>query len=254
MNVPGRQLTGMLSTWLFPRIHAHSFDFLSPLLHLHATTRVLLCMRQLALFLHVTTRVCLHTTTRVHCARLLPHVAHENSCYCLLRCFPLLLALVPRRDRSLSPPREQRQRRARSLDRGRARYDDGQGGGDDGDHADRARARGTNHRENNGQSFRDGASSSVRSACVICLGRHQHDVLRCTAQYFHGTTQPTRATRSRSNSDSILLRGSKARICLHFNLPKGCRYSASDAHPLHECTGCGSTAHGAQRCSVGQKA
>lgn len=158
------------------------------------------------------------------------------------------------RSRSASPRRGTSSWRGSSwrYDRDRARDDRDRDRTSDrdrrGDHRNRA--------SGPAQPFRSDAHPAARGACVICLGRHDHGgaIHKCRAQFLYNTSRPTRCTRAGSNLEDVVVRLTKDVVCLHFNLQKGCSYRAAGSHPLHECSGCGSTAHNAQACPAGKDA
>ena len=83
-------------------------------------------------------------------------------------------------------------------------------------------------------------------ACPICLGRHRHHVGECRApQMWNGK----RATCTRSETGKIL---NKYRVvlCADWQRPGRCR--EMDQGHVHECSGCGSTEHGADSCKHAQ--
>lgn len=134
------------------------------------------------------------------------------------------------RDRSRSPPRKRGRskspsRRRQSPTAPKAKYD-----------------KPTSQR---GQSFRNGASRKDLAACAICLGRQPHRVRDCNAEK---TWDGARA-RCRRN-DARIINPSGLTLCCDWQREDGCRSSSHDER--HECSGCGATDHGAQRCKRAQ--
>lgn len=86
-----------------------------------------------------------------------------------------------------------------------------------------------------------------RSACPTCLGRFQHDVRNCASETLWDG-HPAHCTRS---SDGTLTNPKGHPVCTDWQRPFGCRLRHAAA--LHECSGCGSSDHGAQACSKTQK-
>ncbi|KAJ7648790.1 hypothetical protein DFH06DRAFT_996905, partial [Mycena polygramma] len=97
--------------------------------------------------------------------------------------------------------------------------------------------------------FQQGTSQSDGvSACAICLGRHRHNVRECkSATLWNGTTP----ARTKRNADGRLVNSRKEVICLGWQRVSGCELNHASRH---ECSGCGSTNHGAQKCHLAQKA
>ncbi|KAJ6482382.1 hypothetical protein DFH09DRAFT_950140, partial [Mycena vulgaris] len=84
------------------------------------------------------------------------------------------------------------------------------------------------------------------SACAVCLGRHRHDVRACNSStLWNGSTQ----ARAKRNPEGKLTNGRRELICLAWQR-SGCELNHVS---LHECSGCGSPNHGAQKCHLAQK-
>lgn len=101
------------------------------------------------------------------------------------------------------------------------------------------------HSTNSTTDFRSGAEENLdRLVCAICLSRAPHNVRICRAtRRWDGA--PTLYCR---NSDSRITDSRGNVICSDWQRPKGCH---STRH-RHECSGCGSTKHGAQDCPSAQ--
>ena len=86
------------------------------------------------------------------------------------------------------------------------------------------------------------------SICAICLGRHPHDVAKCSSStlWNGGTARCSRNDRGR------IVNPHGVEVCTEFQREQGCT-SRSSRH-VHECSGCGKSTHGADTCSLAQKA
>ncbi|KAJ6568000.1 hypothetical protein DFH09DRAFT_918220 [Mycena vulgaris] len=100
----------------------------------------------------------------------------------------------------------------------------------------------------NHPSFRQGARASDGVApCAVCLGRYRDNVGQCNATVlWNGST----ASRARRNAKGHLINPNDDIICLFWQKSSSCNLNHSSRH---ECSGCGSPAHGAQACSLAQK-
>ena len=97
------------------------------------------------------------------------------------------------------------------------------------------------------QVFQPGASR-CHSACTICLGRFPHHVAKCTsATLWSGG--PAYCTK---NGTSQLVNPKGLVLCTDWQKPSGCNSTGHDSK--HECSGCGKSDHGAQRCPQAEKA
>ncbi|KAF8149508.1 hypothetical protein B0H34DRAFT_635480, partial [Crassisporium funariophilum] len=85
------------------------------------------------------------------------------------------------------------------------------------------------------------------SACAVCLGRHRHDIGKCVSD----TLWDGAPSRCRRNERGRLVNPEGVILCSDWQRPQGCS-SASPNH-VHECSGCGRKAHGAQACARAQK-
>jgi hypothetical protein len=84
------------------------------------------------------------------------------------------------------------------------------------------------------------------SRCPMCLGRHQHNIFKCSADKLWDGKAPTRCTR---NHRGFLNNPSGTELCNDWQKPNGCTLAT---HPnKHECSGCGEASHGAQECPLG---
>ncbi|KAJ7053021.1 hypothetical protein C8F01DRAFT_997293 [Mycena amicta] len=95
--------------------------------------------------------------------------------------------------------------------------------------------------------FQQGTTrSDGLSACAVCLGRHRHSVRDCNSPtLWNGSTK----AHSKRNADGRLVNAQGDALCLNWQ-----RSSCESNHSSHhECSGCGSTNHGAQKCHLTQK-
>ena len=100
------------------------------------------------------------------------------------------------------------------------------------------------------QGFSSGAEQIRHPPCAVCLGRHQHTIITCTAKSTWNSAHQTCATRI--NRDLCLRKGGRA-ICFDWQRRNGC-LGKSTSHALHICSGCTATTHGAFTCSRAEKA
>lgn len=96
-------------------------------------------------------------------------------------------------------------------------------------------------------SFRSGDSSKPLSACLICLGRHKHQVGSCNARTLWDGKTEARCRRE-GNSKQILNPTGKV-LCGDWQRESGCVGSNHN----HECSGCGQLSHGAQKCHLADR-
>ena len=94
-------------------------------------------------------------------------------------------------------------------------------------------------------SFRSSRGSSF-SVCAVCLGRHQHNVSKCSAT----TLWNGGPVGCKRDKDGYLVNLQDQRLCIDFQRPRSC---SSPSHK-HYCSGCGSREHGAHACHLAQKA
>ncbi|KAJ7855433.1 hypothetical protein B0H13DRAFT_1641909, partial [Mycena leptocephala] len=90
------------------------------------------------------------------------------------------------------------------------------------------------------------ASDGV-SACAVCLGRHRHNVGQCSSAVLWNASTAARTKRNKNNQ---LINPNNDIICLFWQKPDGCNLNHANRH---KCSGCGSPAHGAQKCPLAQK-
>lgn len=135
----------------------------------------------------------------------------------------------------VSPTKGPRQKRAR------------QEGGDQGEEASKAGTR-PFKRQKSGSSLPQGSSTQTSlSACTRCLGRHPHDVANCPATTLWDKSTPVRCD---WNKQKRLVNPKGTVLCSDWQRRQGCK---SDSHSFrHECSGCGSTEHGAQSCQLAE--
>ncbi|KAJ7907288.1 hypothetical protein B0H13DRAFT_1618466, partial [Mycena leptocephala] len=96
--------------------------------------------------------------------------------------------------------------------------------------------------------FQQGTSpSDGLSACALCLGRHRHNVRECRSATLWTGATPARCKR---NGEGRLVNRNDAVICLNWQRAAGCELNHASRH---ECSGCGSPSHGAQKCHLAQK-
>ena len=89
-------------------------------------------------------------------------------------------------------------------------------------------------------------TSSFKSMCPKCLGRHPHQVHECNEPNLSDGS-PAYAFR---NSDNRLTDGKGNVLCSDWQRPNGCSLPHKSAK--HECSGCGNASHGAQKCHRAQ--
>lgn len=95
--------------------------------------------------------------------------------------------------------------------------------------------------------FPASTSGRVYSACAVCLGRHPHKIVECSAPTIWDKSLPTLALRS----NKILSLRDGRPICADWQRSSGCSSSRHDNR--HICSGCASPSHGAQECPRAQK-
>ncbi|KAF8129358.1 hypothetical protein EV363DRAFT_1169125 [Boletus edulis] len=89
-------------------------------------------------------------------------------------------------------------------------------------------------------------SQHTKSACPLCLGRHPHDINRCTIEHLWDGT-PAYARRS---PEGRLIDPAGDVLCNDWQKPQGCSRPHNNAK--HVCSGCGSPSHGTQKCPKAQ--
>lgn len=90
---------------------------------------------------------------------------------------------------------------------------------------------------------------TTSSVCTVCLSRHFHDMRNCCAlQTWNGL-----AARCSRNNKGRLENPDGVELCIDWQWEGTCQ-SVNEYHYRYECTGCGSTEHGARNCPEAQKA
>jgi hypothetical protein len=99
------------------------------------------------------------------------------------------------------------------------------------------------------QGFRDDARDQpprVYSPCTLCLGRHKHNVWSCASPTLWDL-QPARCVKVNGR----LQNPAGVVLCSDWQAGK----CDSPSHTAkHECSGCGSSSHGAHKCHLAEKA
>lgn len=91
------------------------------------------------------------------------------------------------------------------------------------------------------------STQSSLSACTRCLRRHPHDIANCAATTLWDKNTPVRCE---WNKQKRLVNPKGTVLCSDWQRRQGCK---SSSHPFrHECSGCGSTEHGAQTCQLAE--
>lgn len=96
--------------------------------------------------------------------------------------------------------------------------------------------------------FQGGAASSGHHACALCLGRFAHNIHKCKSDLLWDNKTPTSCRRS---AEGRLVNAQGLQLCYDWQRPNGCASTSKDH--IHECSGCGNTDHGAQKCPRGQE-
>ena len=93
------------------------------------------------------------------------------------------------------------------------------------------------------RSYTNPHGERVRSVCIICLSQREHNVARCNS-----TTLASGglAHCSRNELGRVVNNETGVEICRNFNIG---RCSSKGPGHVHECSGCGSKDHNAQKCS-----
>ncbi|KAF8351021.1 hypothetical protein F5887DRAFT_935570 [Amanita rubescens] len=85
------------------------------------------------------------------------------------------------------------------------------------------------------------------TACAVCLGWHPHKISECRAVTLWNGKAAARCTK---DDEGQLIDPHRKPICLDWQRTTGCHRGS---HPdQHQCSGCGSSRHGAQRCPLAQ--
>ncbi|KZV78843.1 hypothetical protein EXIGLDRAFT_783169 [Exidia glandulosa HHB12029] len=98
-----------------------------------------------------------------------------------------------------------------------------------------------------GAHFQTDAANAGHSACVICLGRHTHNVATCTSDTLHGTTKKAATTRRGGVLTNIT---NNTAVCLRYNVRGACNAMGAGHNGAHDCSGCGKAGHSAQACTA----
>src|SRR5579872_7051436 len=101
------------------------------------------------------------------------------------------------------------------------------------------------------QRFRQQTPETTSSlpACPTCLGREKHPIRFCRKEHLWNGNSKARCTRT---NDCKLVDGAGRFLCINWNQSLGCKDTT--ARHIHECSGCGDKSHGAQQCSLAEKA
>jgi hypothetical protein len=89
----------------------------------------------------------------------------------------------------------------------------------------------------------------ARSACPVCLSRKRHHIRQCRALTLWNNKDEARCSRT---ADGYIVDKAGRTLCSDWNQIIGCAKKSSQH--IHECSGCGKTSHGAQDCSLAEKA
>jgi hypothetical protein len=94
-----------------------------------------------------------------------------------------------------------------------------------------------------------GQATSTFSACTLCLGRHRHNIAICASTTLWDKQTPAYCVRNEINR---LVNSKGFVLCSNWQRPNGCTNTTHDSR--HECSGCGKSDHGAQKCPRAEKA
>ena len=89
----------------------------------------------------------------------------------------------------------------------------------------------------------------VLSACPICLSRKRHQLRECQATTLWDGQHKTRCSRT---DDGRIIDNKGRILCSNWNQSIGCKDKTT--RHIHECSGCGDASHGAQECTLAEKA
>lgn len=92
--------------------------------------------------------------------------------------------------------------------------------------------------------FPTSAAKKTHLTCAICLKQHQHDVLNFNESLTWDQQHPT-VSKCTENQNFLLKKGDIS-LCANWQCLWGCTNTRHDSK--HVCSGCGSSAHGAQKC------
>jgi hypothetical protein len=97
------------------------------------------------------------------------------------------------------------------------------------------------------QAFQASTASHGLPVCALCLATDSHDTRRCRSESLLDGSK----SRCKKSDKGRLITPSGTILCSDWNNRRGC---SSSTHELrHECSGCGSKDHGAQKCPRAQK-
>src|SRR5271155_472204 len=97
------------------------------------------------------------------------------------------------------------------------------------------------------QAFQASTGSQGHPVCALCLATDSHDTRRCRSESLWDGSK----VRCKKSEEGRLITPSGTTLCSDWNSRRGC---SSNAHETrHECSGCGSKDHGAQKCPRAQK-
>ena len=87
------------------------------------------------------------------------------------------------------------------------------------------------------------------SACPICLSRRKHRLRECNSKTLWDGKRKARCHRDK---EGRIINKDGQSLCNNWNHTVRCKDET--ARHIHECSGCGSRSHGAQECSLAEKA
>jgi hypothetical protein len=103
------------------------------------------------------------------------------------------------------------------------------------------------HSPSKHQAFQAGTASHGLPVCALCLATDSHDTRRCRSESLWDGSK----ARCKKSDEGRLITPSGTTLCSDWNNRRGCSSNAHELH--HECSGCGSKDHGAQKCPRAQK-
>jgi hypothetical protein len=108
-------------------------------------------------------------------------------------------------------------------------------------------SRQSGHSPSKQPSFQASTASQGQPVCALCLATDTHDTRRCRSETLWDGTK----ARCKKNDEGRLVTATGNTLCSDWNNRRGCSSGTHDVR--HECSGCGSKDHGAQKCSRAQK-
>ena len=146
------------------------------------------------------------------------------------------LEMMSRRDSSEVGLRDRGRTRRRDRGTGRLRS---------------SRSRSPRNKSPNPQFRRNSPESETNplTACPICLSRKRHPIRKCRASNLWDGQHKARCSRA---EDGRIVDGNGRTLCSNWNQTIGC--SDKSTRHIHKCSGCGDSSHGAQECSLTEKA